>query len=556
MKSWKDLGLREDLIRVITEEFSFNNPTEIQILTIPQMLSNKDVLVEATTGSGKTLAFVLPVLEMLTRHNYYCKERPSVLVISPTRELSVQIASVFDSFISHKHEDKVSTDAKSLVVTGGSEVTSDLEKLSGVNILIGTPGRLEDLNSRIPDLFKSLEILILDEADRLLDLGFSEILQRILARAPKQKRIGLFSATLKHTLEEEYSFLCLRNPIRISLGESVPLLLDNRYIIAEAKEKLSVLLSLLTSDFRDKKVMVFFATCAMVDYFSLLLKKLNIPVNLLGLHGKMVPKKRIALFQKFCSLSSVALFCTDLAARGLDFPDVDVVLQFDAPKDPRSFAHRCGRTARAGRPGAAVTLLLENEEPFIYLIRNRNMSFIEKQLSSDPFLSVIDSSLLANDRELFEKSKLAFVSFVRHYKEHLAKYIFSLDQLDIVGVAKCFHLIQVPKMPELKQRTIELEQNYIDCNSIPFTDPVRERARLGKLANQKKETKIHFPKNSIKNTVSWSKGKARKEGKSIFKKSKILNKIRAQQQKSSDDDDDDLDSDYREYKKSKKANKS
>ena len=554
--AWKDLGLRGELTQIIIDELGFIDPTEIQSLTIPQMLSNKDVLVEATTGSGKTLAFVLPVFEMLSRHNQYNRDRPSVLIISPSRELSVQITSVIDTIITHRHQVKELLNVKSLVVTGGSEVVSDLENLPGVTILIGTPGRLEDLNMRVPDLFKNLEILILDEADRLLDLGFTETLQKILAKAPKQKRVGLFSATLKHTLEDEYSFLCLRNPLRISLGGGVPLLLDNRFLIVKSKDKLSTLLSLLTNEFADKKVMVFFATCAMVDYFSLLLKRLNISVNLLGLHGKMVPKKRTALFKKFCSLNSVVLFCTDLAARGLDFADVDVVIQFDAPKDPRSFVHRCGRTARNGAPGVAVTLLLESEEPFIYLIRNRNIPFNERQPPPDSSFAMNDSLLLSKDRDLFEKSKLAFVSFIRHYREHLAKYIFSLDQLDISGMAKCFCLIQVPKMPELKNLIIELDQIGVDFDAIPFTDAIRESARLEKLAIRKKATKIHIPKNSIKSTLSWSKGKAKKEGKSIFNKSKILNKIKTLQQKIPEVDDySDLDCDYKEYKKSKRTSK-
>jgi ATP-dependent RNA helicase DDX55/SPB4 len=414
-------------------------------------------------------------------------------------------------------------------------------------------GRLEALSSRVPDLLKNLEILILDEADRLLDLGFSETLQKILLMAPKQKRVGLFSATLKYTLEEEYSFLCLRNPLKISLGPNVPKHLENRYIIIKAEEKLALLIWFLQNQFRGKKVMVFFATCAMVDYFTLLLEKLNISVNLLGLHGKMVPKKRQALFKKFCNLDSAVLFCTDLAARGLDFPDVDAVIQFDAPKDPRFFAHRCGRTARAGKTGSAILFLLENEDGFRYLIRNRNIQIEEQE---PPTLSSWNDqfSPLLKDRELFEKSKLAFVSFIRHYKEHLANYVFSLAKLDLEGMVKCFGLIQVPKMPELKGLCADLGRKDLVFDSIPFADPVREHARIEKLANQKPKVKLHIPKNSIKNTVSWSKGKAKKEGKSVFKASKILNRIKEKPSKE-EGQYDELDDDYREYKKSKKTNK-
>lgn len=548
MTFWEKLGLEKKLADFVVKEFGFEKPTEIQALTIPQVLGNKDVLVEATTGSGKTLAFVLPMMQLLLKHKY---PGISALIISPTRELSEQSAHIVERLCA-------GLGLKCAIVTGGTQVAADEEKLlqGKPNILVATPGRLEDLSKRLPGVLKNLEILILDEADRLLDLGFSQCISNILSKAPKQHRTGLFSATLKHTLEEEYSYLCLRNPQKVSLQESVPSTLQNFYAFVGEEAKLSYLVQLLKGDFAGKKVLVFFATCAMVDYFALLLE--DVLPNFLALHGKMVPKKRHALYAKFCNTPGMTLFCTDLAARGLDFSDIDVVIQFDAPKDPRSFAHRCGRTARAGKTGMALTFLSEKEESFIYLVQNRGIKL-------DPFEKNTCNTILnltqklKQDRELFEKSKIAFVSFIRHYREHLAKYIFRLEDVDIGALAKGFSLIQIPKMPELGKKSVNFPTgDCLNFDDIPYKDPVREAARQKKKATLKKPA-IIIPNNAIKNTKSWSKSVAKKEGKTVFSKSKILKKIKQAEintEPSVDDNDlNELDTDYKEYKSSKKGKK-
>ena len=560
--SWEALGLEKRVSEFVVKEFGFEEPTEIQKLTIPQMLGSKDVLVEATTGSGKTLAFVLPVVQILLKQKY---AGTSALIISPTRELSEQSAQIVERICS-------AFGLRCAIVTGGTVVSADVEKLkTAPNILVATPGRLEDLSQRMPGLLKNLEVLVLDEADRLLDLGFSQAISKVLSKAPKQRRTGLFSATLKHTMEDEYSYLCLRNPLKISLRDSVPQTLDNYFAFVGEEEKLSVLVHLLKSDFKDKKVLVFFATCAMVDYFMLLLEEKDVLSNCVALHGKMVPKKRHAVYTKFCSTPGMTLFCTDLAARGLDFSDIDVVVQFDAPKDPRSFAHRCGRTARAGRPGLALMLLHEKEDPFVYLIQNRGIRLEEyPQISGVRMLDL--RWKLRADRELFEKSKIALVSFVRHYREHLAKYIFRLEDLDMGKLASGFSLIQLPKMPELQNgKKKSAGTNFeADCtipyDDIPFKDTVREAARLNKkaAAASLKTTAVVIPNNTIKNTKSWSKGVAKKEGKSVFNKSKILKKLKdntvQEKIKVTENEDDEMDmkelhDDYKEYKASNKKGK-
>merc|ERR1719483_538163 len=216
---------------------------------------------------------------------------------------------------------------------------------------------------------KSLEVLILDEADRLLSLGFENAVNTILSLCPKQRRTGLFSATQT----SEISNLIragLRNPVMITVKERgvteksrTPASLDNSYMVLEARRKVATMVHLL-SDRKDEKMILFAATCACVDYFSLLLKHLLPTIKIFAIHGKM-KNKRQKIFNQFRSVDNGLLLCTDVMARGVDIPDVSLVLQMDPPSNAESFVHRCGRTARIGNKGAAILLLTPSEETYI-----------------------------------------------------------------------------------------------------------------------------------------------------------------------------------------------
>lgn len=420
--------------------------TPVQKATIPLLLGYKDVVVEAVTGSGKTLAFVIPIFELLLRR--YREDRPlrknevGVVVISPTRELATQIHKVV-SQLSDAINGDTSSDSKieiqSALFIGGSEITNNINDFvsNGAHIVIGTPGRLEDLfkKSTVFSL-KEVEVLIMDEADRLLDMGFEKQLSSIISKIPKQRRTGLFSATMTEALGKLVK-TGLRNPVRVNVKvhaengtiqteQKIPSSLKIFYLLLQPDEKLNYLINLLQS-FPEEKFIVYFSTAACVDYFFKILSmhpKSKI-YSISSLHGKMDQKRRDAVYAKFSTNVGGVLLCTDVAARGLDIPDIDFVIQFDPPQDPKAFAHRCGRTARIGKCGKALVFLNQNEETYIEFLRIKNLpisswdsSSFQQNLSKEDFynedLLEFLKSKSKRDRDIYEKSLKAFVSWVRY----------------------------------------------------------------------------------------------------------------------------------------------
>ena len=332
---WDNKLLSKTTLKTL-ERLNFSTMTPVQAAAIPLFLQRKDVAAEAVTGSGKTLAFLIPILETLYKLQTPLKKHEiGALIISPTRELAGQISEVLEEFL----QDSEAGLSKILLI-GGNKVEKDVLKFDedGGNIIIGTPGRLEDLlmgktvgatqgQNKMVMALKSLEILILDEADRLLSLGFENALNTILTFCPKQRRTGLFSATQT----SEISSLIragLRNPAMIVVKDKgnkdkdqrTPSNLDNFFMICEPKRKVSILLDFLKSKSGDK-LMLFAATCACVDYFSVLLQHFLPQVKIFSIHGKM-KNKRHKIFSKFRTCDKGILICTDVMARGVDIPDV------------------------------------------------------------------------------------------------------------------------------------------------------------------------------------------------------------------------------------------
>lgn len=365
-------------------ELGFTGMTPVQAATIPAFLSYKDVCVQAVTGSGKTLAFVIPTLEILCRvKTPLGKHDLGAVILTPTRELATQITKIISVFTPHLPRKL----CVSLVI-GGRDIVQDNSALqdNGCNVLVATPGRLESvLETQTFINPRSLEVLVLDEADRLLELGFQISLNNILKYLPKQRRTGLFSATLTDEVEQ-LAKIGLRNPVKITVrvqyksqgqqlvgtdGEApshqaIPSTLTNYYSIVNAEDKLFHLVNFLKQH-KDKKVIVFFLTCACVDYFyrilasypeiSALFTPFNVEaLNAVGvgdlvspdaskallapMHGKMTQSKRDNVYNTFRQAHAGALLCTDVAARGVDIPEVDWILQFDAPQNPDFFIHR------------------------------------------------------------------------------------------------------------------------------------------------------------------------------------------------------------------------
>lgn len=336
-------------------------------------------------GSGKTLAFAIPVFEILTRNNIVFKTYEiGALIIAPTRELASQIYDVFNHFSTFHSSIKCS------LYMGGNDIKDNINSFNenGSNIVIGTPGRVLDIYKRCPLFrFNKLEVLILDEADTLLDMGFKESINQILALLPKQRRTGLFSATQTKELKDLVR-AGMRNPVSImvrvassssnsntdgntnnnnnnsqnttsntssALSSAVPSTLSNFYSICSYENRPAAIVKFIKEHLHCK-IIVFLATCACVDYYSMIFNSLRQQANyfpkdftILGFHGKMIQKRRNALYKRFVNVSAGGLmFSTDVAARGIDIPDVDWIIQMTAPKDPAFFVHRVGRTARAG----------------------------------------------------------------------------------------------------------------------------------------------------------------------------------------------------------------
>ncbi|KAF7294715.1 RNA helicase [Mycena indigotica] len=528
----------------VIQSLGHTQMTPVQASTIPLFMQNKDVVVEAVTGSGKTLAFVIPVLERLIRRERKLrKQEIGALIISPTRELATQIHSIFSLFISaqpqplneDEDEDEPQVleypDPLLLISSDASSPAQDVQRFveSGADIVIGTPGRVEEFllgKGNAVVSVKELEVLVLDEADRLLDLGFQAALTRIITHLPKQRRTGLFSATMTDAdALSELVRVGLRNPSRIvvkvqskKLGSTIeerriPAGLKIHYVVCRASEKVVQLTQIIAAEVAEHKAsrfIVYFATGACVDYFYRILQIL-LPqgTTLFSLHGHLQPAARTRTLTSFSdspatSTHPAILLATDVAARGLDLPLLDTIIQFDPPSDPKAFSHRCGRTARAGRSGRAWVLLVGRETTYVDFLAIRKIPITERPYFIQPraqqlpstaneddstslqyeddqvaeFLSQI-RALLLTDRAIHDQAAKAFVSFVRAYSKHEASYIFRVKDLDLVGVAKSYGLLRLPNMPEMRDLSREgWEDASLDWNVFSYADKAQEAKRI------------------------------------------------------------------------------
>lgn len=540
--------LNKKILSFLTQK-KFNKMTPVQAITIPLFLQHKDVCVEAVTGSGKTLAFVVPMLEMLlkkyTSDTSFDKYHIHSLIISPTRELAQQTFDIINEFIQSFDDQERFTCIKCV---GGTKHNHDIEhfQTQGGTIIIATPGRLEELlKMKSPEFnlvsnLKSLEMLILDEADRLLDLGFLNSLNTIFEALPKQRRTGLFSATQTDELEKVIR-AGLRNPVRITVKQTgsaaeqrTPSTLKNFYMVCEPREKLSQLVHFINEQ-RPAKIMIFFSTCACVQYFAKLLKHLfssSKSTTIYAIHRKL-RNKRSDVMEQFRAETSTAstsiLLCTDIVARGIDLPDVDWVIQYDPPTTVVQFVHRCGRTARLGRLGNALLMLLPNEEAYVnFLHHSQKVPLIEM---STPDFQTIDNvipivrQLATSDKAIYDRSKQAFVSYVQAYAKHECSLLLRLKELDLCQVAEgAFALVHLPKMPELRNRDISTFNQAIslaDAHAIPYKDK-----SLAKKRQMEKDDPNLKVKKRVK-TVAFSIKKEKK----LKKRLKRLRREQAEQER-------------------------
>ncbi|XP_057297011.1 ATP-dependent RNA helicase DDX55-like [Hydractinia symbiolongicarpus] len=565
--SFESLPLKKPLESSVIQSIKslgFTTPTPVQAMCIPLMLSNKDVVAEAVTGSGKTLAFLIPVVEMLLGREEKLKAHEiGAVILTPTRELAQQIYTVLTAFTEN-------TELTQMLCIGGKSMSDTVKQFitKGAHIIVATVGKFCALLELQQEGFdwrksvKSLEVLVLDEADRLLSQKNFELnLTNIFSLLPKQRRTSLFSATQTDKIES-FVRAGLRNPVQVVVREKkttdcvkrTPDSLQNYYFISEADQKVNRLITLLRSN-RENKNIVFFNTCACVDYYSKLLTILLKTIPVVSIHGQM-KKKRNEIFKKFHEMSKGVLMCTDIMARGVDFPDVRWVIQYDPPSNAESFVHRCGRTARMGNTGNAIIFLLPNESAYVdFVCINQKVPLKEFTDLNETASNCIRKirKLALKDRDIYEKGKRAFVSFIQSYQKHACGILFQFKELDVPKLATGFGLVHLPKMPELRDMNLlEFKASDVKPENIRFKDKVREKQRKLKLEKQKLEPVQEklFPKK----TESWSKKKEKIEKKQERKeKKKQKRKLTEEEELSDNNDIDNLLREARLLKKLKKG---
>ncbi|TPX07812.1 uncharacterized protein E0L32_010499 [Thyridium curvatum] len=443
-QSFAELNLSEKTMNAI-KDMGFETMTEIQRRGIPPLLAGKDVLGAAKTGSGKTLAFLIPAVEMLRSLKFKPRNGTGVIVVSPTRELALQIWSVAKDLM------KYHTQTHGIVI-GGANRRAEADKLSkGVNLLIATPGRLLDHLQNTPFVFKNLRSLIIDEADRILEIGFEDEMRQIIKILPKDERqTMLFSAT-QTTKVEDLARISLRpGPLYVNVDEEKKFStvegLEQGYVICEADKRFLLLFSFLKK-MQKKKVIVFFSSCNSVKYYAELLNYIDLQV--LDLHGKQKQQKRTNTFFEFCNAEQGTLICTDVAARGLDIPSVDWIVQFDPPDDPRDYIHRVGRTARGSNTkGRSLMFLLPSEVGFLTYLKQARVPVVEFDFPAKKVINVQSQleKLIGQNYYLHQSAKDGYRSYLHAYASHSLRSVFDIHKLDLAKVAKSFGFATPPRV--------------------------------------------------------------------------------------------------------------
>lgn len=351
--SFQKLGLSEPLVKTIAEQ-NYTQPYPIQQEAIPAILEGKDILGIAKTGSGKTASFVLPILEMFQSKSAPKNRFITALVLVPTRELAVQIGVVFQTF-----GEKLPRKVKSLAVYGGVSINPQMIALQGVEILIATPGRLIDLLSHKALNISETEILVLDEADKMLNLGFAEEMKDILFLLPKKRQSILFSATLGEEVDK-INKSTLKNPVTIEIAEeeqNLDLIKQSGYFVDP--ERKGPLLRYLIKQGEMKQVLVFVSSTRTAD--NLVVKLVKNGVQAAAMHSKKSQGARTEVLNKFKSGKLTVMVATDLVSRGIDIQFLPHVINFELPRSPKDYIHRIGRTGRAESTGEAISLITPEE---------------------------------------------------------------------------------------------------------------------------------------------------------------------------------------------------
>ncbi|CAN6308862.1 unnamed protein product [Urochloa humidicola] len=417
-KLFSELPISELTANAI-REMSYTHLTQIQARSIPHLLEGKDVMGAAKTGSGKTLAFLIPAIELLYHLRFSPRNGTGVIVVCPTRELAIQTHNVAKELMKN-HSQTLG------YVIGGNNRRSEADQLAkGVNLLVATPGRLLDhLQNTKSFIYKRLKCLVIDEADRILEQNFEEDMKQIFKRLPQNRQTVLFSATQTPEVEKFAKLSFEKNeeskekPVYVGVDD------DNTKATVEGLQQGYCVIS------SEKRFLVLYA---------FLKKKQN----------KKKQQKRTTTFFDFCKAEKGILLCTNVAARGLDIPDVDYIVQYDPPDEPKDYIHRVGRTARGDKgKGSALLFLLPEELKFLIYLKAARVTLTEYEFNQKnvPNLQSHLEKIVGDNYFLNQSAKDAYRSYVLAYDSHSMKDIFNVHQLDLQKVAASFCFRNPPKV--------------------------------------------------------------------------------------------------------------
>lgn len=528
------LNLDAKLVLALNAE-GFSRMTPIQERAIPLLLQGYDMLGQAKTGSGKTLAFCVPILQATWKVLVASPKTFVSLLLAPTKELCVQTHNVLRSVTQHFADVKY----KVQLITGGTNVAEERRQLLTANIVVGTPGRVLDhvRHSTKEWTLQTLLFLVLDEADRMLADGFQRDLDFILSALPRTRQTLLFSATNSKSVRELARLSLTKMPLFVSTKGKEPAFVDGvsggllgnagmlaleppKYAVfpldgTESREKnvaddgaaeeaipsqlrqlcqivpmadrlraLYVFVKQVCQ--RNSKAIVFCSTVASATFHCMMMGSVGFHDEVLMLHGHMKHRQRLATFDEFIHRDSGVLFCTDVAARGLDIPNVDWILQFDPPVDPTEYIHRIGRTARAGQVGSALIFLTPEEGTFVAYLARFGLR-LEKYDPSVPLpnIQLKLEHVLEVDPVVAKAAVTAFRAYIGAYQSHILKDTFNVHAVPLDEAARGFALTSVPSVVLPKNTVEEKRQEYV-------------KGKLKSLNERKKKALQHYNREKVK----------------------------------------------------------
>jgi superfamily II DNA/RNA helicase len=375
-----------NILQINIEKNNFTTPTPIQKQVIPLVLNRKDIMAKAKTGSGKTASFVLPLLDLYIQNIKTGKAKIQTLILTPTRELTLQVANSFELF-----SNNLTKKPKIVTIIGGESISTQLYDIQkGCDIVVATSGRLLDIIDKKQINLSFVEFFVLDEADKMLDLGFAKELDEIIKLLPNKRQNLMFSATYP-TKMLDIARKISTNFIQIDQDEDSPILENiNQRAINVNTQNRSALLRYLIKNNQWDKVIVFMANKRASDNIAVKFRKYGFKAD--SFHGDLFQEERIETLERFKNNKINILFCTDIASRGLDIENISCVINYDLPRSATTYIHRIGRTARAGKSGTAISFITHENSDHFKLIQkkydlNLNIEQIEGfELKGDPII--------------------------------------------------------------------------------------------------------------------------------------------------------------------------